>query len=275
MILQNLQEAIERFRAASQADPRIVAAFVGGSLAAGTADEYSDLDLYLITPDEEYANFFAGRAAFMRQLGEPVLLEDFDGFGFDMVLFIFEDGIKGELALAKASGFLHIHDGPYRVLVDKIGLLKGVTFPVEQVPVEDQRCNLERLIKSFWRHLYLLTGALGRCWLLSAAGYFEGMRRQLLQVCRLSVDFADSGGHPSLETLLPAQLVAALSRTFFPLEREEIVSAAWEAVGLFQQVAKPLARAQGIPYPERLERVVLTRFETMSQTEVNRHDQLG
>ena len=123
--------------------------------------------------------------------------------------------------------------------------------------------------------LYLLTGALGRCCLLSAAGYFEGMRRQLLQVCRLSVDFADSGGHPSLEALLPAQLVAALSRTFFPLEREEIVAAVREAVGLFQQVAKPLARAQGVLYPEPLERVVLTRFETMSQTEVNRHDQLG
>lgn len=89
------------------------------------------------------------------------------------------------------------------------------------------------------------------------------------------MNFADSGGHPSLEALLLAQLVAALSRTFFPLEREEIVAAVREAVGLFQQVAKPLARAQGVLYPEPLERGVLTRFETMSQTEVNRHDQLG
>jgi len=153
MIPENLQEAVELFRVASQNDPRIVAAFVGGSLATGTADEYSDLDLYLITSDEEYANFFAGRAAFMRQLGQPVFLEDFDGFGFDMILFIFEDGIKGELALAKASGFLHIHDGPYRVLADKIGLLKEVTFLVERVPAEEQRLNLEKSIKSFWRHL--------------------------------------------------------------------------------------------------------------------------
>jgi len=48
MIPENLQKAVERFQAASQADPRIVAAFVGGSLATSTADEYSDLDLYLI-----------------------------------------------------------------------------------------------------------------------------------------------------------------------------------------------------------------------------------
>jgi len=71
-----------------------------------------------------FYSFFAERAAFMRQLGTPVLLEDFNGFGFDMVLFIFEDGDKGELALAKASHFLHIHGGAYRALVDKRGLLR-------------------------------------------------------------------------------------------------------------------------------------------------------
>lgn len=67
----------------------------------------------------------------MRKLGKPFFLKDFNEFGFYMVLFIFEDGIKGELALAKASNFLHIHEGSYRVLVDKIGLLKGITFPIE------------------------------------------------------------------------------------------------------------------------------------------------
>jgi predicted nucleotidyltransferase len=147
MILKNLQKAVERFRAASQADQRVVAAFVGGSLATGTADEYSDLDLYLITAEEEYNSFFAGRVAFMRRLGEPVFLEDFNGFGFDMVLFIFEDGVKGELALSKAKSFLHIHDGPYRVLVDKIGLLKGVVFPTERIPMKEQCGNLKRLLR--------------------------------------------------------------------------------------------------------------------------------
>ena len=275
MTLENLQKVVERFRTLCQADPRIVAAFIGGSLATGSTDEYSDLDLYLITTDEEYTSFFTERVVFMRQLGEPVFLEDFHGFGFDMVLFIFEDGIKGELALAKASNFLHIHEGPFSMLVDKIGLLKGVTFPIERNPVEEQCSILEKLMKSFWRHLYLLTGALGRCRLLSAADYLEGMRRQLLQVCRLSVDFTDCGSHPPLETLLPKQLVVALSQTFPHLKQQEMVAAAQKAVRLFQQVAKPLALAQGVLYPESLENVVLRYFETMSQTEVNIHDQLG
>lgn len=261
MTPENLQKAVERFRALCQADPRIVAAFVGGSLATGTADEYSDIDVYLIIADEEYASFFADRAAFMRQLGEPVFLEDFDGFGFDMVLFIFEDGIKGELALAKASSFLHIHEGPYRVLVDKTGLLKEVTFPIERVPVEEQRQNLIEHLKFFWRGFLVMSQALGRGNLLSAATYLEGVRRRLVSVCRLSVDFQDGGGHPRLEAILPSHLQEALCDAFPPVEREAMVEAARQMADLFQQVARPLAAQQKIAYPNAIEQTVLAWFD--------------
>ncbi|MEE9615658.1 MAG: aminoglycoside 6-adenylyltransferase [Anaerolineae bacterium] len=261
MTPENLQEAVERFRALCQADPRIVAAFVGGSLATGTADEYSDIDVYLIVADEAYASFFADRAAFMRQLGDPVFLEDFDGFGFDMVLFIFEDGIKGELALAKASSFLHIHGGAYRVLVDETGLLKGVTFPIERVPVEEQRQNLIEHLKFFWRGFLVMSQALGRGNLLSAATYLEGVRRRLVSVCRLAVDFQDGGGHPRLEAMLPSHLQEALCGAFPLVEREAMVEAARRMADLFQQVARPLAAQQKIDYPDALEQTVLAWFD--------------
>jgi hypothetical protein len=58
-----------------------------------------------------------------------VLAEDFDGFGFDMVLFLLADGVEGEMAFGRRSGFSHIHGGPYRVLMDQDGLLEGMTFP--------------------------------------------------------------------------------------------------------------------------------------------------
>jgi alkanesulfonate monooxygenase SsuD/methylene tetrahydromethanopterin reductase-like flavin-dependent oxidoreductase (luciferase family) len=41
----NHQVVMNRFIAACQTDARIVAAFLGGSYASGTADTYSDLDL--------------------------------------------------------------------------------------------------------------------------------------------------------------------------------------------------------------------------------------
>lgn len=263
MIPTHLATALERFRAACQADPRVVAAFVGGSLAAGGADRYSDLDLYIITSDEGYQAFFDGRASFLRQIGQPVYLEDFDGFGFDMVIFILEDGVKGELALARASHFLHIHGGPHRTLVDKTGILEGVSFPLRRIPEPEQRRRLERLLGSFWRNFDLFTGALGRNRPLTAAAYFEAVRHDLLAVCRLSVDFADEGDHPPPEQVLPEALAAACSRTFFPLERGAMIAAAREATRLFRRVAGPLAEAQGIPYPAALERVVLRQFRAL------------
>jgi hypothetical protein len=109
---------------------RVVAAFLGGSHVAGTDDEYSDLDLYLVVGDEDYDAFFAERRAFLGHIGEPVFLEDFSGFGFDMVVFIFSGGVEGELALGRASGFDHIHGGSFEVLVDKEGILEGHVFPL-------------------------------------------------------------------------------------------------------------------------------------------------
>ena len=97
------------------------------------------------------------------------------------------------------------------------------------------------------------------------------MRRQLLQVCRLSVDFTDVGGHPPFESLLSQQLAHELSQTYFRLEREEMVLAAQQTVTLFQQVSKPLAQVQGVQYPESLELVVLTRFHSLNRTEANLH----
>src|SRR5437016_13346912 len=63
-----------RFVAACQVDERVVAAFISGSYARGTTDIYSDLDFGLIITDEAYDDFFAGREAFIRLLGEPVFL---------------------------------------------------------------------------------------------------------------------------------------------------------------------------------------------------------
>src|SRR5215210_2015956 len=87
------QDVLKRFVAACRADERVVAALLIGSYARGTADAYSDLDLGLITTDAAYEDFATGCAAFIRLLGEPVFLEDFDLP--NNVFFIFPDGTEG------------------------------------------------------------------------------------------------------------------------------------------------------------------------------------
>src|SRR2546428_3554506 len=126
------QVVINRFIAACQADERIVAATLYGSYARGAADAYSDLDLGLLTTDEAYEDFCAGREAFIRLLREPVFLEDFDLP--NIVFFIFPDGTEVELSLGRESQFNHTHGGPYKVLLDKTTCWRAPFFPGTNLP---------------------------------------------------------------------------------------------------------------------------------------------
>ena len=125
--------AIERFRLSCADHPLVVAAFLGGSFAAGCARSDSDIDLYLITRPEDYPTFIADRERFIRSWGDATELEDiwnFEGLGFDMTAFKMADGVHGEVAYGTTANFLTLHGGPHGVLVDKTGLLDGVTFPL-------------------------------------------------------------------------------------------------------------------------------------------------
>jgi predicted nucleotidyltransferase len=254
---------LERFVAACREDTRVVAAFLGGSHAARTADEYSDLDLYLIVGDQHYDTFFAERRAFLGRLGEPVFFEDFSEFGFDMVVFIFTDGVEGELALGRASGFDHIHGGPFEVLVDKEGILEGQVFPLLQSTQVEQRRKLRWLIYWFWRDLSEFNRAIVRGRLWTAHGLLEGLRLKCVNIARIKHEFYSVGmvDYKGLEEAADAQDLESLRATLCPLEREAMLEAAGRLAGFYLRTAPPLAFQQQIAYPADLEAVVMDKLE--------------
>jgi len=262
---QNHQAVMNRFVAACQADERVVAAFLGGSYARGTTDEYSDLDFYLITTDEAYDDFFAGREAFLRLLGEPVFLEDFHGYGFDMVIFIFADGTEGELVLGRQSHFHHIHGGPYRVLLDKKGILAGAVFPWPEPAQAEQIERLRSLIYWFWHdlsHHFITSMARGQIW--SAYGALEDLRLTCVNLARLQQNFqAEAEGYEKVEQAIPVEQLSPLQATFCPLEQGAMLQAALVIVRFYQDLAPLLAETHGIPYPADLDRVIYRRLEQL------------
>src|SRR5438270_10573155 len=104
-ILVDIQDVLDRFVLGCRADERVLAAFLTGSYARDAADAYSDLDLGVIVGDADYADFFASRAGFVGQLGEPIFLEDYDSDGVDIVFFSCATGAECELTLGRASRF--------------------------------------------------------------------------------------------------------------------------------------------------------------------------
>jgi predicted nucleotidyltransferase len=259
------QIVVDRFTAACQADERVVAAFLGGSYARGAADAYSDLDLYVITADEAYADFVSGREAFLRLLGEPLFLEDFDLP--DSVFFIFSNGTEGELGLGHESHFRHLHSGPFEVLLDKQGLLAGVVFSGPQPDHASQSEMLRRQMIWFWHDLSHFITAMGRGQLWWAYGQLEALRRYCINLARLKQNFLDvdvgDEGHFKVDLALPIEQLSSLQATFCPLEESAILRAATVILRFYREPATDLTRIHDLPYPAELERVMSERLEKL------------
>jgi hypothetical protein len=81
----------------------------------------------------DYGPLCNRRYALVQAMGRPVLQDDhpnFEGLGFDLVHFELDDGVSGEIAFGHTGNFLTLHGGPHEVLLDRIGLLDNVSFPL-------------------------------------------------------------------------------------------------------------------------------------------------
>lgn len=256
------QIVLDRFIAACRADERVVAAFLSGSYARGAADTYSDLDIDLITTDAAYEEFHADHAAFIRLLGEPVFLEFFDLP--NTVFFIFPDGTECELALGRESHLTDMHGGPYRVLLDKTGILVGAVFPSAGSTEAEQIETLRRLVYWFWHDLSHFTTAIARRQLWWAHGQLEELRRLCVNLARLKQNFsASADGYEKVEHALPAEQLAPLQATYCPLEHDAMLRAALVIVHFYRELAAPLAQAHGIAYPDNLDHAIYSRLEQL------------
>jgi hypothetical protein len=265
------QLVLDRFVAVCQADQRVVAAFLGGSYASGVADEYSDLDLGLIIADEAYDDFFAARESFLQQLGTLLVLQNSNRRDPDILFFILAGEVEGDLTLGRASHFQQMHVGPYRILLDKQGILAGVIFPPIARPHDEQVKALHGLISWFWHdlaHHFIASMARGQLW--SAYGALEDMRRICVDLACLDANFgAEPESYEKVEQAVPAERLAALAASCCPLEREAMLRAARVIVQFYQALAPGLAQAHGIPYSAELARDMSERLERLCDTSVS------
>ena len=258
---------LDRFVSVCQADARVVAAFLGGSYATGKADAHSDLDLYLVTTDEDYTAFLAAKEDFIRQLGAPLFLEDWGNS--HCCFFTLAGGTEGELWIGRAGRFAHIHGGPYLVLLDKQALLAHAEFPEHKAETEAQRRFLQRQITSFWHEVGHFSKALVRDQVWFAYGSLEVMRRICANLARLRYNFEDAGvgDEPffKIEQALPVEQLAALQATFCPLEITALRAAGLVILDFYREAATELAAAHGLPYPAELEHLALVGLHRRPQ----------
>ncbi len=261
----NYQDIVDRFIAACQADERVVAAFLGGSYAQDKADKYSDLDLFFITTDKAYETFLAERESFIRQLGQPLFLEDFGApHGY---FVIFSNGADCEIWFGRENKFHNIHGGPYRVLLDKKGILAGEVFPLHVADPVQQIEILRQQLERFWHELSHFIKAMGRRQLWFAYGQLEVMRQICVNLARLRYNFSDAYGgeepYFKVEQAMPSEQLSPLQTTYCPMEYEPMLQAAHVICRFYRDIAPGLAKAHNLTYQIDLEQMMMSQMKEL------------
>ncbi|MCI0554126.1 MAG: aminoglycoside 6-adenylyltransferase [Anaerolineae bacterium] len=261
----NHQVMMDRFITACQADDRVAAALHVGSYVKGLADAHSDLDLYLITTDDDYKDFITDRSAFIRGFGEPLFMEDFDLP--DILFLIFPDGSEVEVPFGRESQLSQILNEPYKVLLDKKNITAGITPSEGQVNEKEQTEKLRRLIYWFWHELSHFTTALARKQLWWAHGQLGALRLYCINLVRLQNNFLDQDigeeGYFKIEDAILVEQLSVLKATYCPMEENAMLESAEIIVRFFRDIATGLATRHGITYPERLDKVMVERLEKL------------
>jgi predicted nucleotidyltransferase len=244
-------------------DERVTALMLGGSHATGTADEHSDLDLYLITHDERFDSFRDGRHAFMHQLGDAVFLEEHENFGFLLLLFMYSDGVRGEIALTPARDVSEVHGGPHITLLDKDGVLHGRQFPARPINARDRRAIAAHMLIWFWYDRWLLDVALARGTLWTAHYYLERCRQTCIDLGRLRArpDLWPSG-YEKAEHVIDVATLDTLASTVVALEADAMRNAAASVTQIYLALGRQVADLHGATFPDRLVNTVTAHLNS-------------
>jgi predicted nucleotidyltransferase len=124
-----LRESLAALVAACEDDPAVLAAWVGGSLARDTADDWSDIDLHLLVAHPE--EFGSGITEWVAATMPLVLADEIPGVpgGF---IFVTPDWVHVDVIVHGSQVFSQA-EFPARVLFDTDGRVRDIPASVEQM----------------------------------------------------------------------------------------------------------------------------------------------
>jgi len=230
---EHLRELAERVVAEAAADARVLAVVVGGSVASGTSDEYSDLDLVLVCTAEGQpgclaeAKEFAGRVGPLlssftgEHVGEPRLLITL--FGPPLV--------HVDLKFVTPDG--------YRNRVENGLVLWQRDDTVDRVLAESTPCwpqpDVQLIEDRFWVWVHYTAVKIARGELFEAIEALDMIRGAAIAPLAGIGRTMRPAGVRRLETLAP-ELVPALRETVATADREDCLRALKASIEVYRTV---------------------------------------
>ena len=243
-------ELIEAVRAAADADPRVVALFLSGSLGSGDGDRWSDCDFVLVATLEAHATFVEQAHDWIARIRAPVLwLQVYPGV--PLFLAVTQEWLRLDLTVTVPS-HLNGSQATWRPLFDPRGLHDSLPkHPSSRSPDPDK---VVAIAEEFLRSLGLLPLSVGRAEFVVGVTGVGHLRAQLIALLIEGHAPPHPPGALRLSRVLDAEEIALLESLPCPAaNRKAVIAASLAYAAAFLPRARGLAEQLGAAWPEVLE----------------------
>lgn len=213
-----------------QQDPRLAGVAIAGSIASGTQDEYSDVDLIVVVLDSELDIVMKERLTLIEawtklvigftgeHVGEPRLI----------ITLVGPPLLHADFKFVSASSFAERGDEPV-VLWDRDGTLAHRSNSLPPAPLD-----LQWIEERFWVWVHYGATKLGRGELFEVINHINFLRETVLGPLIANRIGTPVRGLRHLESLAPAE-AAELRATVCGYDQEDAGLALLATVGLYQR----------------------------------------
>ena len=249
------QEYLKAFAAKADSDGRILAVWLEGSLAIGTADRYSDIDIHLLVAEADKETFLQNLESWLSDVQPLVLFKD--TFPGQMVTCITTAGMRLDVWL-HAADTISLDRTKVHVLSATEECLQFQEVCSDKEP-KDIRTTLKQYLNEFWRVVAILPTVLGR------EEHIAGFMGTTFAVMSLTeVLIIGSGnqrdrGVKNVNAFVPQVLREEIETalTMHSVNREGIAKAHLRLTAIMQRDGPDIAKQHGVTYPFDLEKAVL------------------
>ncbi|MDQ3660185.1 MAG: nucleotidyltransferase domain-containing protein [Actinomycetota bacterium] len=238
--------------------PGIIGLVVSGSLATGTVDVYSDLDLKIVTRDELHDAAFEQRDELVEACGAPVARFSAEHVGHpDMLIVLYDDLVHIDFYLVRLGELSTKNGGmPSWVVWSRDdGIAAALSGPADAA-----RVDLAWIEARMWTWVWYTHSKILRGELYEALDALQYLRGNVLFALLAETSGVRPYGSRRAEQHV-GELGPLFARTVPPLERDSLMDALRATVELYLKLADPLLEQNAVERAEDAREIVLAKLE--------------
>ena len=249
------QEYLEALADKASIEAHILAAWLEGSFARGTADRYSDIDIHLLVAEENKETFQHGLKSWLTDIQSLVLFKD--TFPGQMVTCITTAGLRLDVWL-HTGNTVSLARTKVRVLSAAEGCIQ-FKEACRDKESKDVSSALNQHFNEFWRVLSILPTVLGREECIAGFMGTTFVVTSLTEVLIIGNGKQTDRGVKNINAFIPQTVREEIETalTMQGIDRESIARAHLRLTTIMQRCGPDIAKQNGITYPFALEKAVV------------------